>query len=353
MIKYWICLFLMVVLPCFAEKTYDKWIVVTTIQAPTPQLRKLARIPGWHLVVVGDKKTPSDWNLENCDYLSPNRQLELGYELAPLLPWNHYCRKNIGYLFAIEHGARIIYETDDDNEPINGLNPLPFQSALPALISENQFVNIYSYFGQPDVWPRGFPLENILNFVPFHVSSPQPCNIGVEQGIVNEAPDVDAIFRLTQDRAITFTPQPACFLSKQTFCPFNSQNTFFHPVAFFSLYLPSSVSMRVADIWRGYISQKLIWKLGAQLVFSGPNALQQRNSHCLINDFFLEQTLYLQGSDLVHYLNQWNDDLFDDPFQTISCLFHDLVHEQFLKKSELSLLEAWLRDLDRVGYRVF
>ena len=89
----------------------EKWIVVTTINYPTPQLRKLAEIPGWHLVVVGDKKTPEDWHLENCEYLSPSRQLELGYELAKALPWNHYARKNIGYLYAIERGAKIIYDT--------------------------------------------------------------------------------------------------------------------------------------------------------------------------------------------------------------------------------------------------
>lgn len=32
------------------------------------------------------------------------------------LPWNAYSRKNVGYLWAIQHGARTVYETDDDNE---------------------------------------------------------------------------------------------------------------------------------------------------------------------------------------------------------------------------------------------
>ena len=39
----------------------DKWIVVTTIFSPTEDMRKLAKIAGWKMVVVGDKKTPSDW----------------------------------------------------------------------------------------------------------------------------------------------------------------------------------------------------------------------------------------------------------------------------------------------------
>jgi len=40
---------------------YDKWIVLTTINAPTDDLKKLADIEGWKVVVVGDTKTPADW----------------------------------------------------------------------------------------------------------------------------------------------------------------------------------------------------------------------------------------------------------------------------------------------------
>ena len=43
-----------------AEK-HDKWIVVTTVHAPTPAMKALAQIPGWKMVVIGDKKTPHDW----------------------------------------------------------------------------------------------------------------------------------------------------------------------------------------------------------------------------------------------------------------------------------------------------
>jgi hypothetical protein len=93
----------------------DKWIVVTTINYPTEAVKKLANIEGWKVVVVGDKKTPKDWNYTNCIYLSIEKQKELGYKIHDLLPYGHYGRKNIGYIFAVQHGARVIYETDDDN----------------------------------------------------------------------------------------------------------------------------------------------------------------------------------------------------------------------------------------------
>ena len=47
--------------PALTSAWHRKWIVVTTIQGPTPQIRKLAKLSGWRMVVVGDSKTPADW----------------------------------------------------------------------------------------------------------------------------------------------------------------------------------------------------------------------------------------------------------------------------------------------------
>ena len=330
-----------------AAFSFEKWIVVTTIQAPTPQLRKLAEIPGWRLVVVGDKKTPQDWHLDNCDYLSPEKQLASNYELAKLLPWNSYSRKNIGYLYAIEHGAKIIYETDDDNEPIGGLNPTSPKSLLPECLTSSKFVNVYSYFGQPDVWPRGLPLEVIATSRNFQMSEPKDCLIGIEQGIVNGDPDVDAIFRLTQDKSINFTNQPSFYLPEGVFCPFNTQNTFFHKKAFFALYVPVSVSMRVADIWRGYLAQRLIWNIGCNLAFSGPNAFQERNEHDLFKDYLLEQDLFLKASHLINCLSKWKTSITNSN-DIILLLYKDLILEGFFNAKEAEFVEAWLNDLKKI-----
>ena len=40
---------------------HDKWIVVTTINAPTEDIKALSQLKGWKVVVVGDLKTPEDW----------------------------------------------------------------------------------------------------------------------------------------------------------------------------------------------------------------------------------------------------------------------------------------------------
>ena len=44
-------------------------------------------------------------------------QKKLDFQSIKFIPENHYSRKNIGYLHAISNGAKIIFETDDDNLP--------------------------------------------------------------------------------------------------------------------------------------------------------------------------------------------------------------------------------------------
>jgi hypothetical protein len=43
------------------SELHDKWVVVTSINKPTSDVEKLAKMEGWKVVVVGDTKTPSDW----------------------------------------------------------------------------------------------------------------------------------------------------------------------------------------------------------------------------------------------------------------------------------------------------
>ena len=71
---------------------YANSIVVTTIQHPTPSIVKLAGLPNWKVIVVGDLKTPADWFLENVDFLSHDKQRTLGYEILKnkLTPDNSY-----------------------------------------------------------------------------------------------------------------------------------------------------------------------------------------------------------------------------------------------------------------------
>lgn len=41
-------------------------------------------------------------------YLTPADQEALPYRIGSMLPWNHFGRKNIVYLYAVHYGAKVI-----------------------------------------------------------------------------------------------------------------------------------------------------------------------------------------------------------------------------------------------------
>jgi hypothetical protein len=111
----------------------EHWIVVTSILYPTPAIRKFLNLTTrWNLIVIGDRKTPRDWhsrlqvNRSRIIFLPIHKQRSLGYSILKYLPENSYARKNIGYLVAIACGARVIFESDDDNlVQTNDIHVLP------------------------------------------------------------------------------------------------------------------------------------------------------------------------------------------------------------------------------------
>jgi hypothetical protein len=106
------------------SKECTKFIIVTSINLPTSNIKYMNdAFYSWCLIVVGDEKTPKDWEYKNIYFLSLEDQLALAnkFKIINLLPKNSYLRKILGYLVAIENQAENIYETDDDNLPFDGL----------------------------------------------------------------------------------------------------------------------------------------------------------------------------------------------------------------------------------------
>lgn len=331
-----------------AEK-FSNWAVVTTINYPTAALKKLAQLPGWRVVVVGDKKTPADWQCQGCDFLSIEKQSELNYSITKFLPYNHYCRKNIGYLYAIEHGAHIIYDTDDDNILIDDyVHVSPSKATLQAVGTDKKTINPYALFGQPSVWPRGYPIMEVQTQDLYSVSQ-ETVHPYVQQGLVNQDPDVDAIYRLTRPLPIFFENNNAIALAPKVMAPFNSQNTTFHYQAFWGLVIPISVAFRVSDIWRGYWVQRMLWDIGGVLSFHSPSAIQERNVHNYLKDFIDEWDLYTKTDSFLSSLINWQSTA---PVleERILNLFASMIEGDFFKNNELEFMEAWLTDLTTIGY---
>ncbi|HEY3285448.1 MAG TPA: STELLO glycosyltransferase family protein [Armatimonadota bacterium] len=327
-----------------------RWIVITSINYPTESVRRIGGLGnGWQPVLVADRKTPADWAQEGFRFLSVEEQARLGLTLGNRLPFNTYSRKNLGYLLALREGAEVIAETDDDNRPYEHFLRDVSPTVMGQRVTSPGWVNIYRLFTEKRVWPRGLPLEAVN--ASFH-SLPATEAFGehdcpIQQYLADGDPDVDAVYRLTQEQEVLFG-QGSYVLAPGCFCPFNSQNTIWYPPAFPLMYLPSHVSFRMTDIWRSFVAQVCLRAQGSSLAFHGPTVYQERNEHSLLRDFQDEVPGYLNNTRLMELLSGLSLGSGDTKADLRLC-YTALVDAGIVPAEELNLVDAWLTDLQQLG----
>ena len=329
-------------------------LVVTTISPVNAVLRSLAEGAEKHgldFVVVGDTKSPDDFELDHCDYYGIAAQRELGLGFADACPTRHYARKNIGYLVAIRKGARVIIETDDDNIPTDAFfQPLPRETQA-AELTGTGWCNVYDYYlSQGSCWPRGLPLDAVMGTAP-DLPALGKVTAPIQQGLADENPDVDAIFRLTRPLPIHFDKdEKRVALGNGSWCPYNSQNTVHYAEAFPLLYLPAHCSFRMTDIWRSFVAQRIAWTCGWSILFREATVRQDRNEHDLMRDFADEIPGYLNNRAIGAALDALDLEagVAAIPENMRRC-YRQLVADGHVGEAELPLLDAWLTDLETLG----
>ncbi|EGT52140.1 hypothetical protein CAEBREN_02655 [Caenorhabditis brenneri] len=165
----------------------------------------------------------------------------------------------------------------------------------------------------------------------------------VQQGLVHHDPDVDAIYRLLHADSssgldVKFNKfAPPITLSIGTYSPWNSQNTLFHKSAFHTLYLPTTVSFRTTDIWRSFISQKILHLSGLTVSFVPTNAVQFRNAHDYLKDFKDEKQVYEDSGKMIEFLHKWkcSNESSNSLEKCINQLSDDMVINGLFKLPEL------------------
>ena len=321
-------------------------VVMTSIFAPSEAVRGFAGRNDSRLYVAGDKKTPGDWQAANVRFLSAAEQEQFPSRLVQLLPWNHYCRKQAGYLLAIAEGAEIIVDTDDDNVPKSSWAVPAFTGEFDLTETGGGFVNIYRAFTEQFIWPRGFPLPRILDekSIP-SVAKKGEVRVGVWQGLADGDPDVDAIYRLTNNRPCNFDERSPLVLDEGTLCPFNSQNTAYCKAAFPLLYLPALVTFRYTDILRGLIAQPILWAAGYRLGFNEATVVQERNPHNFLKDFESEIPCYLHPDRVVEKVGEVVSPKYSIA-ENLLRAYENLVKAGLVPAGEIKLVDAWLQDLD-------
>ncbi|HYJ46295.1 MAG TPA: STELLO glycosyltransferase family protein [Pyrinomonadaceae bacterium] len=328
-------------------------LVVTSIASPNAVLRALAHGSiehGLDFIVIGDEASPKEFGLEGCRFFGLTEQRTLAFSFARACPTRHYARKNIGYLLAMREGASVIVETDDDNFPVEGFWDKRVRRQLVPVARGSGWVNVYRYFTDANIWPRGLPLDHIQTVIPpFESLASEEVDCPVQQGLADENPDVDAIYRLALPLPQLFRKEGRVALGQGAWSPFNSQNTTWWDEAFPLLYLPAYCSFRMTDIWRSFVVQRIAWANDWAILYHEPTVRQERNEHNLMRDFKDEVPGYLNNSQIGEALGRLSlaagrDKLCDN----LRICYEELVRMELVGQEELGLLEAWVADIEEL-----
>ena len=287
-----------------------KFIVTTTINSPTVATLKfieIAKRDNWHFVVVGDTKTPhAEYERLDCIYLHPDNQ-DLKYpKLSKIIGWKTIQRRNIGFIYAYEHGADVVATVDDDNIPYdNWGTDLYVGKEVEVDYYTNKELLVFdplSVTNQSNLWHRGFPIDLLHLKNSIEYKGKKKITPLIQADLWDGDPDIDAMCRLSFKPIVKFdttSPFAAAEIS-----PFNSQNTFIHRDAL-KHYAVWPYVGRMDDIWGGYYTQKMIGD--DKLIYNRASVYQDRNVQDLITNLEKEIIGYRHTLDFTKFPNITSD----------------------------------------------
>lgn len=332
------------------------FVVLTSIHGETKiidKIRNSTNESDWNCIVSGDTISKPIKSEGNFEFLSIQDQLDSSSEYAKKAPVRNYCRKNLAYLRAIELGADIIIETDDDNFPVDGFFSKRNDTLKIKSVDSAGYANVCRYFTDAvNIWPRGFSLGDLKRDLPAYDGLPEETLFcPVQNGMVDGDPDVDAIYRLLYEMPFNFEHKDRQIaLKKGTWCSFNTQNTTFFKDFFPIMYQPATPMFREADIVRSMVITRILWENDAHVMFHSPNVVQERNDHDIILDLREEVRLYSFVKEISAKLEKLN-------LASGSAAFYDNMikcYEVFkpygiIDDKENSYIDAWFTDLSMVS----
>ena len=350
----------------YSNKFSDRWIVMNAFNPPSESIINLEKsINNWKIIVIGNSKTEdSYWNIfirsRKLIYLSIEEQNKLGYKILKFLKNDSYCRKNIGYLYAIQHGAKEIYEIEE-NLNFGNLNFLTLninntyvcygQNQNP---NEQKMINPYTHFCESNIWPRGFLIKDIPND---YNKSIYYTNINqiklkplVYQGLINKIPDLDSLFLLTNGKTkenlnILFSQNVPLLYLPGNYVPINSKNTKYLYEIFPFLMLLETVDESISDIIRGYILERFVFTYGGMIIFHNSDIYNEN----FIYDNSKEKYLFFNLHKILEIIKS-NNYSFENPKELIFQILSELIKNNFIRNEEKTIYKAFLHDLSKIGY---
>ena len=193
-------------------------------------------------------------------------------------------RKNIGYLYAIHHGARMVYDFDMENLVVTNL-PKIITDFVEVIYPTGDVWNPYKDLANlTNTWPRGFPPDQAnkeQRVLAEKREEIRMSSVGVIQSLIAGAPDI-AEFSQRPHFGRYFpdlkTPRILA-VGLKTLVPLNARSTLFKEDVFWGLFLPVGLGVGLSDIWRGYVMQKIMWKVGSNVAYSTPWVSDDKTRH--------------------------------------------------------------------------
>lgn len=302
-------------------RSCEKWMIIYSTNQPTENLKDLNGVMyDWCLLVVGDLETTKDWCYKDVVYLDTNAQSELSnrFEIIKDLPYSTYKRKTIGYLYAIENGARFIYDTDENVFLPEGLFRFRYES-FDGVVVNNKSQDVYF-----DPVEDYFKQQKTFNFSIYSNKIPS-----IQQGLILEEDN---------QHSIDFN-SPPIVLNQNQFSQISSMNTLYHYDSFWSLVF----SLEADEEIRSYLAIKLLDILGLKVAFI-PTFVKITNRTII-------KAQKSQNTQLLNAIKNWkchNLTRFTDCFlESIDYL----IEEKFLNASERQFYEKWIKSLDLAEYK--
>jgi hypothetical protein len=224
-------------------------------------------------------------------------------ELSETIGWRSIQRRNIGFVYAYDHGADIVATIDDDNIPYDNWGDEVFVGQTIEI--DNYAIENMMYlilFLQLIIMIYGIEVTQLNMFLEkndIEYLGKVYREVLIQADFWDGDPDIDALCRLSKKPVAKFdkfSPFGSCEIA-----PFNSQNTFLaRKVLPYYAVLPHAG--RMDDIWGAYIVQHYFPN---SVVYNKASVYQARNPQDLITNLENEIIGYRGTLNLINDLENY------------------------------------------------
>ena len=266
----------------------------------------------------------------------------------------------VGFLYAIAHGAKLIYSSDGYTGPSALLLSRSLSKTVSSLrFHSEKFFNPYRHFGQPHLYTphhiyEGQPPKKRENrYSTFEWKTPLIMKeMFTGRNKVEFRVNDTSVMR--GDLYVSFDQHaPMATVSEKSFASLDQTNSMYLYDSFFALFKPLLTTDEGSVTWE-YWSQRLLWELngeGVGFLVANNNTGRYRDSNTPYTPLKYH-TINSRISSLNDLVTSWKCSPEEVSLSIcIKVLTQLFVDHGFWPQQNAALVDAWISDLKSVGYK--